>query len=87
MAPRLSATRVARIENDLLEPNMPLTHDYLKMLASSYHVSLQTMYHHKWWVEHDIPPAHFSGGPRPIITWEMTQAIKLLLDVMWLYTL
>lgn len=80
MAPRLSTIEVARIEYALSDPRIPLTRNYLQLLAKQFKCHLNTIYHHKRRVLAHMPPQHFSGGPRRIITWEMEQAVKLLLD-------
>jgi hypothetical protein len=59
---------------------------YLKQLAHDYNTSLRTIYRHKSRVEANCPVARRSSGPRRIITWNMEQSIKHLLDERpWFY--
>lgn len=86
MAPRLTATTIARIEHALMQTEMRVTRPYLQEVASDLGVHISTMYEHKARVEALLPVGRPAGGPRKVITWEMEQAVKLLLDEQpWLY--
>lgn len=86
MANRLSPSVVARIEDALTEPGITRDTEFYKRLATNLNVSLRSIYNHKRRIGANVPVGARSGGPKPIITWEMKQSIKLLLDQQpWLY--
>jgi transposase len=71
---------VARIEDALRVPGIIIDHAYLQQLAFNYDTTIRTIYRHKARVELNCPVAQRSGGPRPIISWRIQQAMKMLLD-------
>lgn len=86
MAPRLSASVVARIEDTLREPGAELDRSYLQMIAVTFKTILATVYYYKRRVELNCPVLKPSGGPRRVLGWEIEQAVKLLLnEMLWLY--
>jgi transposase len=80
MAARLDITTVKRIEDALRDPSATLTGDYMKQLAIDFECHLATIYRIKLRVLANTPAMPPSGGARPLITWQMEQSIKLLLD-------
>jgi transposase len=86
MPPRLDRAVVARLEDALREPETTIDPDYISRLASNCNCSERTIYRHIRQIKMNRAPQPFSGGPRPVVTWEMKQAIKLLLDQRpWFY--
>jgi transposase len=82
----LTAIQVARIEDALREPPELITPTYIAQLASNYRTTIQTIYRHKRRINAGFRVGRPAGGPHPIITWPMEQAIKHLLDQMpWYY--
>jgi len=86
MAPRLDDDVVARIEDALRAPGAVHDRPYLQSIADTYKTTLQTIYHHKKRVDCNLRVLPRSGGPAKIVTYEMEQSVKLLLDERpWMY--
>ena len=80
MAPRLDIDVVARIEDALREPHAILDRPYLQLIANTYKTTERTIYAHKLRLEYNLPVLPRSKGPTKIVSVEMEQSIKLLLD-------
>jgi transposase len=86
MAGRLDDLTIARIEDALRDPAAVLDFHYFQQLADDYNCHISTIYRHNTRVRLDCPVMPRSGGARPLITWRMTQAVKLLMDEQpWYY--
>jgi hypothetical protein len=82
----LTAIQVARIEDALCKPPELITPIYITQLASNYRTTIQTIYRYKRRINAGFRVGQPAGGPHPIITWPIEQAIKHLLDQMpWYY--
>ena len=86
MAPRLDDDVVARIEDALRAPGAVHDWSYLQSIVDIYKITPQTIYHHKKRVDHNLRVLLRFGGLAKIVTYEMEQLIKLLLDDrLWMY--
>lgn len=86
MASRLDDDVVARIEDALCASGAVHNRSYLQSIADTYKITLQTIYHHKKRVNHNLRVLLRFGGLAKIVTYEMEQSIKLLLDERpWMY--
>jgi transposase len=82
----LSLAAIARIEDAIRETHHMPNHQLMQQLAVDHRTTLRTVYRHKARIDAGLPVARRSGGPRRVITWEIEQAIKLLLDEKpWFY--
>lgn len=85
MPRRLHSSVVARIQDALNEP-VPLTHAYLKQIANANRTTIRTVYRQKERFDAGCGADRRSGGPRRVVTWEIQEAVRLLLDEEpWLY--
>ena len=86
MPSRLPIEVVARIKNEIRDANMNLTKREIQRLAVDFKTTERTIYSHLARIRASAPLAKLSGGPRRVITWEIEQAIKLLLNTRpWYY--
>ena len=81
MAPRLSPSAVAAIENALREPDASHTVASFRALAEDYNTSLVTIYHHYRRVREGTQVQRSTGGPWRVITWTMERAVMGVLDI------
>lgn len=80
MAPRLSPERALRIRESLNEQGSRADLIFCQQLASNFNTTLRTIQYHKAAIAAGEPSNQYSGGPRRVVTLQMEQAIKLLLD-------
>ena len=86
MPAQLGRDTIARIEDALRDAGPVIPPSYIRQLVKDYNTTIQTIYYHKKRILANAPVMPRSGGALRIITWNIEQAIKLLLDKQpWYY--
>ena len=80
MPDRLSVATVAEIECALRDAGPAPSFGLVKQLAKDYETTIQTIYRHKNRVLANTAPKPRSGGAQRIITPQMEQALRMVLD-------